>query len=169
MNIARFILFASLLLGAEVASSLLLWVRAPTDSIRVKYGGFWNFELGRLYFWVLVFGSLTIVWLVARHLLVQRDPTIYMHHAIKRTRLSALRTLEVMCVLGLEMFTSALYWLGDKSSHLRSILQSAWSWGRVPGPADLGWPSFFRSYLWYHLAPWAITLLIGIALWRAAR
>ena len=32
----------------------------------------------------------------------------------------------------------------------------------------MGWPSF-RLYLWDHIFPWTVILLIGLALWGFAR
>src|SRR3989442_7491564 len=63
-TLARVIAFLSLLCGAEVAASRWVWARAPTDSIRVWYSGFWAFEAGRLHYWVPVFASLLALWIV---------------------------------------------------------------------------------------------------------
>ena len=148
---ARCIAFASFLCGAEVAASWWVWGRAPTDSIRVWYSGFWAFEAGRLHYWVPVFASLLVLWIVGWY--------AFRRHGRLITWLFA-----AALGVGLEVATSVLYWRSSRSSDLRGLFQSLWVWHRVPQASDMGWPSF-RVYLWDHLVPWAMVLLVGMTLW----
>ena len=148
----RLIAFASLLFVAEVAASWWVWGRAPTDSLRVWYPGFWAFEAGRLHYWIPVFGSLLALCIVARYTL-RRDG-----------RWITSWPFAAALAVGLEVLTSVLYWRSARSSALRDTFQSIWYWHRVPQASDLGWPSF-RIYLWAHLIPWAVVLLLGMILW----
>ena len=153
MNIlARVIAFLSLLVSAEVAASWWIWGRAPSDSIRVWYSGFWVFEAGRLDYWVPVAASLLAVWIVAWYALRR-------HGRLVTWWLSGAALAVV-----LEALTSMLYWRSAQSSELRDLFQSIWYWHRVPQASDMGWPSF-RIYLWSHLIPWAVVLLLGMTVW----
>jgi hypothetical protein len=149
---ARFIAFAGFLCGAEVAASRWVWGRAPTDSIRVWYAGFWAFEAGRLHYWVPVFASLLALWIVGWY-------TFRWHG-----RLITWWLVAAALGVGLEVATSMLYWRSVRASDLRNLFQGIWYWHRVPQASDMGWPSF-RVYLWDHLVPWAAVLLVGMTLW----
>ena len=147
----RFIAFASFLCGAEVAASWWVWGRAPTDSIRVWYSGFWAFEAGRLHYWAPVFASLSVLWSVGWYALRRHG------------RLITWWLVGAALGVGLEVLTSVLYWRSVRSSALRDLYQSTWYSNRVPRASDLGLPSF-RGYLWAHLVPWAMVLLLGMTL-----
>lgn len=144
--------FLSLLFSAEVAASWWIWGRAPSDSIGVEYRRFWAFEASRLHYWLLVCASLVTLWIVS-------------WYALRRhVHFMTSWPLAVVLGIGLEVLTSLLYWGSADASHLRSFFQSGWWWDRVPQASDLGWPSF-RIYLWAHLVPWAVVLLLGMILW----
>ena len=50
---------------AEVGTSWWRWVRAPTDTVRVWYGGsFVSYEIERLIPWVIIVLILTGIWLL---------------------------------------------------------------------------------------------------------
>jgi hypothetical protein len=148
----RFIAFVLFLCGAEVAASWWVWGRAPTDSIRVWYPGFWAFEAGRLLYWVPIFASFLTLWIVV-------------WYALRRhSHLITLWLLATALGVALEVLTSVLYWRSAGSSDLRNLFQSMWYWHRVPQGSDMGWPSF-RIYLWTHFVPWATVLLLGLAIW----
>jgi hypothetical protein len=149
---ARFIAFASFLCGAEVAASWWVWGRAPTDTVRVWYSGYWAFEVGRLHYWLPVFASVLTLWIVLWY--------AFLHHARPLTRW----LFAAMLGVGLEVVTSALYWKSARSSDIRGLYQSLWRWNRVPQASEMGWPSF-RIYLWDHLVPWAAVVLVGMTLW----
>jgi hypothetical protein len=148
----RFVAFASFLFGAEVVASWWVWGRAPTDTIRVWYSGFWSFEASRLHYWLPVVASLAALWIVVWYTLLRH------RRAITWWLFSA------MVAVGLEVATSMLYWRSPRSSNLRGLYQSIWAWHRVPQASDMGWPSF-RVYLWDHLVPWASALFLGMILW----
>jgi hypothetical protein len=156
--VARFIALASLLCGAEVAASWGVWGRAPTDTIRDWYAGFWAFEAGRLHYWVPVFASLLTVWIVAWYALRPHD------HAQGIQRRYLWWLFVAASGVGSEVLASALYWRSARSSDLRSLFESTWYWDRVPQASDMGWPSF-QGYLWAHLAPWTVFLLLGLGGW----
>jgi hypothetical protein len=149
---ARLPIFVLLFFGAELAASWWIWGRAPTDSLRVWYSSFWTFEAGRLHYWIPVFTSFLALGGVAWYALGQSRSLT--------TRWLIGSTLAV----GLEVLTSILYWRSARSSDLRGLFQSMWYWHRVPQANDMGWPSF-RIYMWNHLVPWAVVLLLGITLW----
>jgi hypothetical protein len=147
----RFAIFVLLLFGAELAASWWIWVRAPMESIRTSYADFWTLEVGRLRYWIPVFAaSLALgaaAWYVFRY-----------QGTIKRWLIGS------ALAIGSEVVTSILYWRSTESSALRDLFQSVWYWHRVPHENDMGWPSF-RIYMWNHLVPWAVVLLVGITLW----
>lgn len=149
---ARFIAFSSFLFGAEVAASWWVWSRVPTDTLRVWYSGYWAFEVGRLHYWVPVFGSALALWIVVWY--------SFLRHT--RPLTGCLFALALGVVL--EVLTSALYWKSAQSSDIRGLYQSVWRWNRVAEASEIGWPSF-RIYLWDHLVPWAMVLLVGMTLW----
>jgi len=149
---ARFIAFASLLFGAEVAASWWVWNRTPTDTIRVWYSGFWVFEAGRLaHYWFPVFASVLALWVVVWYAILRHG------HVITRW------LFATVLGVGLEVVTSVLFWGSPQSSNIRGLYQSFWVWHRALQASDMGWPSF-RVYLWDHLVPWAVVLLVGITL-----
>jgi len=150
--LARVIAFLSLVFTAEVAASWWMWGRAPSDSIRVWYSGFWVFEAGRLHYWVPVSASLLALWIVGWYALRRHG------------RLVTWWLSGAALAVGLEALTSVLYWRSAQSSDLRDLFQSIWYWHRVPQASDMGWPSF-RIYLWGHLIPWAVVLLLGTTVW----
>ena len=152
----RLIAIALLLFGAEVAASWWVWDRTPTDTVRVWYPGFWAFETGRLRCWVTVLALVLTLWIALWYPLLRRG------------RALAGWLFAAGLGVGLEVATSLLYWRSPQSSDIRGLYQSAWSWHRVPEPSDMGWPSF-RLYLWDHIFPWTVILLIGLALWGFAR
>lgn len=149
---ARFVAFASFLCAAEVVASWWIWGRTPTDTIRVWYSGFWAFEAGRLHYWLPVFASLLALWVVVWY--------AFLRHGRPITWWLFGGAVGV----GLEVATSVLYWRNPGSSDLRGLYQGLWVWHRVPQASDMGWPSF-RVYLWDHLVPWAIILVLGMILW----
>jgi hypothetical protein len=157
---ARFIAFASFLFGAEVVASWWVWGRAPTDSIRVRYSGFWVFEAGRLHYWVPVLASLLVLWIVGWYALRRHDHS----KGVQQKYLIAWWLFVAALAVVSEVLTSALYWRSAQSSDLRSLFQSNWYWHRAPQASDMGWPSF-QGYLWGHLAPWPVFLLLGLAVW----
>lgn len=147
---ARFVAFALLLFGAEVAASFCIWNRAPTDSIRVWYSGFWVFEVGRLHYWFPLLASVVALWVVARY-------------ALGHNGLVAWSLFAAALTLGLEVLTSVVYWRSARAADLRDLFQSIWYLHRVPRASDMGWPSF-QIYLWNHFVPWALILLLGTVL-----
>jgi hypothetical protein len=147
----RLTLFALLFFGAELAASWWIWGRAPTDSIRVWYAGFWSFEAGHLHYWIPVFASFLALGGVAWYPLRQHGG------------LTTWWLIGSALAIGLEVLTSVLYWRSAEASDLRSLFQSIWYWHQVPQASDMGWPSF-RIYMWNHLLPWAVVLLVGITL-----
>jgi len=149
---ARLITFASLLFGAEVAASWWVWGRTPTDTIRVWYSGYWAFEVGRMHYWVPVFASVLALWSVIWYALLRRG------RPITRWLFSG------ACGVALEVVSSVLYWRSPQSSSLRGLYQSVWVWNRVQQASERGLPSF-RVYLWDHLVPWTIVVLVGVAVW----
>jgi hypothetical protein len=153
---ARVIAFLLLLFSAELAASWWIWGRAPTDSIRVWYSGFIVFEAGRMRYWVPLFAGLAVLWIAAWYLFRRNG------------HLTAWQLLGAGLAVALEVLTSVLYWGSARSSDLRGLFQSIWAWHRVPQARDLGWPSF-RIYLWNHLIPWAVVLIIGISIWLFKR
>src|SRR2546426_2552291 len=117
MNIlARVIAFLSLLCGAEVAASWWVWARAPTDSIRVWYSGFWVFEAGRLHYWIPVFAAVVALWIVAWYLLRWYGRTKGIQGNHQRRYLIAWWLLGAASAVGLGRFTSALYLRSARSS-----------------------------------------------------
>jgi len=149
---ARFIGFGSLLWCAEFTASWWIWARAPSDSIRVWYPGFWAFEAGRLHYWVPALASVLCLSIVAWY------ATRSQGHLITYW-LSGV----VLAVLS-EVLTSAWYWRSVRASHLRHLFQSIWYSHRAVQAGGNGWYSF-GIYLWCHLVPWAVVLLSGIILW----
>ncbi len=158
---ARLIAFGSLLCAAEVAASWWVWGTIPTDTIKDRYAGFWAFEAGRLHFWVPIAASLLLPLLIVAWYARRRHD-----HAKGIQHRSFIRWWLFVAALGVgsEVLTSALYWRSARSSDLRTLFQSVWYWQRVPQATDMGWPSF-RGYLWAHLAPWTVFLLLGLAVW----
>jgi hypothetical protein len=149
---AKFTILFFLFFGAELVASWWIWGRAPTDSIRVWYSGFWAFEAGRLYCWIIVFAALLVIWLLGWYRLLR-------HRGWMISWLFC-----VVLGVGLETATSIFYWRSTWASGIRSLFQSVWYWHRVPLASDLGWPSM-RIYIWHHLVPWAAIVLVGITLW----
>lgn len=143
---------ASVVFGAEVTASWWVWREAPTDSIRVWYPSFCAFEAGRLHYWLPVFVFLLTLWISVSYALLR--------HARPITWL----LFGIGSGLGLELTTSILYWTSPRSSSLRSLYQSIWAWDRVPPTNAAGWPSL-RIYIWHHIAPWAMVLMIGVSFW----
>jgi len=139
--------------GAEVFASGCIWSEAPTDTLRVLYAGFWHFESGRLPYWIPVLISSGLLWGVCWYGL----------------RLGRHRAFAWIFGGGLaaatEISTSALYWRSAASEYVRNLYESGWYWHRVPQANDLGLPSF-RGYLWSHLVPWAVVLLLGLVTWH---
>jgi hypothetical protein len=123
---------------------------------------FWVFEAGRLYYWIPAFVTFVAVWIVTRRSIRWRG------RPFEAWIFAA--TLGV----GLEVLTSVLYWRSNRSFDVRDLFQSPWYWGRVPRVGDLGWHSF-PIYLYHHLIPWALVMLLGLTLsssfinWRARR
>jgi len=149
--VLRTLAYLLLLFSAEVAASWWIWGRAPADSLRVWYSGFWAFEAGRLRSWIPVLVLFLLMSIVAWFLL-RRSAGLIVGWLFGAT-----------LTIGLEVLTSLLYWKSSQSSDLRSLFQSIWYWHRIPQASDLGWPSF-RIYLRCHLTPWALVLLFGVML-----
>lgn len=145
--------FLALVTGAEVFASGYIWSEAPTDTLRVLYPGFWHFESARLIYWIPVLISAALLWCVCWYAL-----------RAARQRVFAW-VLGGGLALATEISTSTLYWKSAASGYVRGLYESAWYWNRVPQADDLGWPSF-RGYLWSHLVPWAVVLLLGIVAWH---
>src|SRR5215472_9624790 len=107
---ARFVFVASSLFGAETAGSWFVWIAAPTDTIRVQYHGFWDFELGRLRDWAPVLGLLlaswTLIWYLLRRHFLTKDISQW-----DSSRYSVrLWTAAAASAIALELLTSILYW-----------------------------------------------------------
>ena len=52
-------------LTAELGTSWWRWVRAPTDGLRVAYGGvFWSYESHRFGAWLVIVLILYVTWLL---------------------------------------------------------------------------------------------------------
>jgi hypothetical protein len=159
------IAFLPLLFSAEIIASWLIWARAPNDSIRVQYSYFWIFEAGRLHYWVSVLIVIAAGCVVGLYFLRRRQlyRAKHVHGSYQRKHFIERWTLGVGLTLALEIITSALYWRSEVSYGLRDVFQSAWYWHRVPKASDMGWPSF-RIYMWEHVVPWAVVVLLGLAL-----
>jgi len=160
----RFIAFLSLLFGAEVSASWWIWGRSPSDSLHVWYAGFWAFETGRLHYWVPTLAVAAILWLAARYLFQRGHHAEGAQRSDQKKRVAGVWVLSAVLSLLSETLTSGIYWRSNKSADLRDLFQSTWYLHRVPKASDLGWPSF-QGYLWPHLVPWAVVLLLGLAVW----
>jgi len=57
---------AGVTLLTELATSWWMWVRAPTDTLRVQYDSFFAYERQRLLVWLIVMIVITLIWLVSR-------------------------------------------------------------------------------------------------------
>ena len=57
---------AGIALLTEVATSWWTWVRAPTDTLRVRYDSFYAYEGERLVFWLIVISTLCALLLLSR-------------------------------------------------------------------------------------------------------
>lgn len=57
---------AGIALLTEVATSWWTWVRAPSDTLRVRYDSFYAYEGERLFFWLIVISALGALWLLSR-------------------------------------------------------------------------------------------------------
>jgi hypothetical protein len=162
MNTARIITIFALLCCAEVIASGWVWKNAPTDTIRDAYSGFQSFEYGRLRYWVPVFVVCLLVFLTVY--LILRKPRA--GRSLRNPAVCwAFGAVLAICA---EVGASVSYWMSPASRHLRNLYQSAWYWHRVPMASDLGWPSF-AIYMWHHLIPWAIVLLLGPISWYLLR
>jgi hypothetical protein len=53
-------------LAAELISSWWTWVRAPTDTLRVRYDSFFAYEGERFLSWLVVVVFLNALWLLSR-------------------------------------------------------------------------------------------------------
>lgn len=142
----RVIHLVPLCLLAEVLASLWIWSRAPTDSIRVFYGSYWAFEVGRLYYWIVVALSIALISSMVGYFSRKRNASSWL--------------MLIPAVL-LEIVTSAIYWRSRQSSPLRQLFQSAWAWHRIPGAADMEWPSL-EIYLRVHFIAWAIVVTVAL-------
>jgi hypothetical protein len=164
--------FLSVILAAEIVSSWRLWGGAPTDTIRISYSGFWNYESGRLFYWAPLLLLCILLWfLIARAVMRPRS------HANAgqgyRSITSGWFWIPAFGIaLALEISTTVLYWKSAASMHVRNLYESIWYWHRIPQSSDLGWPSL-EGYLLDHLVIWFIMFLFSAALWyylrRAAR
>lgn len=163
----RFLAFVVLLSVAELTASWWIWGRAPTDSIRVWYPSFWAFETGRLNCWSIVFASAMALWLIFPYLIrnyVTKQSAG--HDGDSRTYLSAWWALGAILAVVSEVLTSARYWKAASSLPVRDLYQSLWYWDYLSPKLDTSdryWPSF-RIYERDRLIPWAIVLLLGLAL-----
>jgi hypothetical protein len=161
----RFGFLACTLWCAEIAGSWWIWTDAPTDTIRVQYHRFWDFELERLHGWTSIFGFLIAGWVVIhclrRHQVSSKD----LSEKYRRQRLIVLWIATITSGLLLEVLSSVVYWKNPSSVHIHYLYESAWYWGRVPTSRDLGWPSF-RGYLCDHFIPWLVVLFCAVTLWH---
>ncbi len=160
----RSLLFVLLALVAELASSWWLWARAPTDTLRVLYSGFWNYEGGRLLCW----GILSSICVVIGFILWQAS---YRAVRVKLGRLFGLLPIVAgqILALALELSTSVSYWSTQSSRPIRDLYGSIWYWHRAPQPSDQGWPSLM-GYIGDHAVAWGIAFLVFEgALWMVLR
>ena len=62
----RLAITAGIALLTEIATSWWTWVRAPTDTLRVRYDSFYAYEGERIVFWLIVISVLYALWLLSR-------------------------------------------------------------------------------------------------------
>jgi branched-subunit amino acid ABC-type transport system permease component len=150
-------------LVAEVVASGWLWARAPTDTLRVDYAGFWEYEVERLFRWAILFPVYLLIGLILWRLLFRAVRN-------KPERLNLFTAaLALITALGLEISASVWYLRAPSSRPIRDLYGSIWYWHRVPQPGDQGWASF-KGYIGDHALLWCIAFLIveGV-LWVALR
>lgn len=149
--VVKLIVSSVVLCWAEFLGTFWVWRGAPTDTLRVSYASFWQFESGRLQYWMFVFAATALLW-------------IAIAYRFRHRHSSATNIVGVGLAAASEMLTSVWYWQGGASGPVRSLYESIWYWHRVPQALDIGWPSF-RGYLWSHALPWASLLLVALAVW----
>ncbi len=162
MAIRSLLLLLSALV-AELAASWWLWARAPTDTIRVIYSGFWSYEAERLFCWVILSPICLVIGLI-----LWRALSAFRNRSGRLFRLFPAGVGPIMAS-ALELSTSVWYWSAQSSRPMRDLYGSIWYWHRVPQPGDQGWPSL-RGYIGDHALAWCIALLMvqGV-LWVALK
>lgn len=160
----RCTIFVLLALLAELAASWWLWSRSPTDALRVVYSGFWSYEVGRLFCWIVLLPLCLAAWLAVRRAFSSwsRGNTGRMFNVL-------LIGLAGLLALALEISTSVWYWNTQSSAPVRDLYRSVWYWHRLPQPADQGWPSL-KGYVGDHALTWCIVLIVAEGLlWLTLR
>lgn len=63
----KIVTIAAVTLLTELAASWWMWMRAPTDTLRVRYDeSFFLYERPRLLVWLIIMIVITLIWLVSR-------------------------------------------------------------------------------------------------------
>ena len=142
--------------AADVLGSWHVWRSAPTDTLRVMYESFWDFESGRVGVWAVCFTLFVGLWLLAtRFFKLESSKTLF----TVGTWLAVL-----VFALGIEISTSFAYWNSETSGPVRVLYEGVWYWHRRPTPNDYGWLRM-NGYIVDHLFGWFSALLIlGIIL-----
>jgi hypothetical protein len=138
---------AAFLWLAEVVASFLCWGGLPFDALPNPHFDYWYLEALRLRYWTLCFSCACLVWLTIRWLKEGHadHPETGTQYSMKK---SALRLLAVALAVGVEMVTSL--WYQRRLPWILSFAMDA---------------SDFRLYLRDHLTGWAISVVVGMALW----
>ncbi len=150
-----------ILCAAELFASWGVWVNFPTDSVRVRFPGYWSYEVLRFGIWFAILAA-GITALAVYRRKSRDDPKGFKPFRGSRKWVAAL------CGgLVLESITSFLYWLTPRSAPIRDAYEGWWYWeDRGPRPADLGLPSFV-GYWKDHAIAWAVVTIIGSLIWLA--
>lgn len=166
-SVIRFVSLSALLCGADVFASSWIWGRAPSDTIRVWYPGFWVFAAGRLHSWVLVFAFVLIPCIAAWHLFRHHSSRLSDGKTSPASYIAEWWMLSASLAIVSELLTSIFYWSSSRSSDLHAFYTSMDYWGllsETPHTNAPGWPSF-KLYLWGHFLPWAVILLPPLLIW----
>jgi hypothetical protein len=164
LEVALLLSFFFLTLAAELFASAIVWWAAPTDTIRVMYLGYWDFESRRAIYWLV----LTPLFMGALFL-SQRIPLLD-----RRERASSgpdPRRRGILALLSgvvLELATSAFFWRDAASTNVRLMFSSAWFWGDSALPSDMVAWSFW-GYAGVHFGYWTVAMASACLAWLVGR
>jgi hypothetical protein len=144
------------LCASELIASAWVWNSFPTDSVRVHYPGYWNYEAVRFGIWLAILTAGFAALVIYRRKKGGHAKEYHPLHGFRSWVMALCGGLVV------ESTTSGLYWLTPRSIYIR---YSYGYWDTPPPARDLA--SSFVGYWRDHAIAWGAVVLLGSLIWLA--